>query len=420
MMKIVCVNRQYFFTGGPEKYMFNLEKNLKSIQFIPFCVDFNKNRNTQYKSYFLKPPGGGDNVYFRDFKLSNFGKIKYLLNTIYNINARKKLEVLIQEEKPDLALFLNATFFSNSIIDACKKFNVPIVWRLSDFNLICPSYLLLREGKICEECINNGLQSAIKHRCSGYQKSLIGATAKTLSLALSKWRKQFEYINYYITPSQFTRKKMLLSGFPPDKVIHLPTYINYPEEDIQLSTDKTMHLLYVGRISPEKGLETLIGALKHLNNKKFVLSIAGDSESVYAKKIISDIPEELCKKVIFMGHQNQTKIVDLYKKSDIVIVPSICYENMPNVVLEAMSHGKPVVATRLGSLLELISEGNNGLLYSPGDEKDLSDKLNNLIDSQSLRIKMGKMAKKYVRKNHNMADHLKKLSDIFSECIKLK
>ena len=146
-------------------------------------------------------------------------------------------------------------------------------------------------------------------------------------------------------------------------------------------------------------------------------SIAGDNESVYAKKIISRIPEELCEKIIFLGHRNQTKIVDLYKKSDIVIVPSICYENMPNVVLEAMSHGKPVVAARLGSLLELISEGNNGMLYSPCDEKDLSDKLNHLIDSQSLRISMGKMAKKYVKENHNMEDHLKKLSDIFSECI---
>ena len=206
-MKILIANRNYFVTGGPEKYMFSLMENMPEHEFVPFCVKFDQNNETLYSKYFLEPPGGSSNVNFSDFEMSLLQKCRFALNMVYSFSARNKLSVMIEDIKPDIALFLNGVHFTDSIIDACKKHNVPIIWRLSDFHKICANYLLFRDGKVCDSCIENGLFEIVRNRCGGYQSSLGVSLVKYAGMKLSQLRSIHDYINYFIVPSSFTREK---------------------------------------------------------------------------------------------------------------------------------------------------------------------------------------------------------------------
>jgi hypothetical protein len=211
-MKIVAVNRNFFVAGGPEKYLFSLIDNLPEYDFIPFCLQLKKNLETPYSKYFVGGPSQADGVYFNEFRLSPAQKIKYAIDSVYHQEARRKLERLIRDERPDIALFLNAVYFSDSIIDACRRYRVPIIWRMSDFHKICASYLLYRDGNICEDCLDHSLISAICNRCGGYQRSVGAAFVKVAGMWLSRFRRLYDHVEYFITPSRFTRQKMIQGG----------------------------------------------------------------------------------------------------------------------------------------------------------------------------------------------------------------
>jgi len=411
-MRILCVNRQYFITGGPEKYWFALEKAIgDKHQLIPFVVDFARNRESEYVRYFVKAPGGRANIYYQDFQLSAVGKLKYLIDSIYNVEAERKLLSLLKEVRPDVVLFLNAHYFSSSIIRACKKMSVPIVWRLSDFSLICPSYLLSRKGEPCEECLERGLWRAMVRCCSGYQRSVIGAGVKVAALGLGRSLGLYDYVRYYVAPSRFTRERMIRGGFPSEKVVHIPTFVAIPVE-APASTGEPLRLLYAGRLSPEKGVETLFDALHHLGSLDFVLLVAGDASSTYATLLRERVPSKARERVVFLGQVDQPTLQRLYNESHAVVVPSICYENMPNVALEAMAHGKPVIASSLGSLPEIIEHSVTGLLFKPGDAKDLASTIMALVaDTDAMRT-MGARARDYVAVRHNEAMHINALLNI--------
>ncbi len=192
--------------------MFSLVENMPNHKFIPFCVNFEQNNETPYKKYFVSPPSGSDSVYFNEFKMTPWKKMAYAFNSIYHIEARRKLERLIKDVRPDLALFLNAVYFSDSIIDACRHNDVPIIWRMSDFHKVCPNYLLYRDGHICEDCLQHGLIMAVYNRCGGYQRSLGAALIKVAGMWLSRVRRLYDNVDYFITPSAFTREKMVQGG----------------------------------------------------------------------------------------------------------------------------------------------------------------------------------------------------------------
>lgn len=418
-MKILIVNRNYFVTGGPEKYMFSLMENMPEHEFVPFCLNFSKNKETPYQDYFLQPPGGSENIYFNQFEMSLFQKACYGLNMVYSFSAKNQIERLLEQVKPDLALFLNAVYFTDSVIDACRKHNVPIIWRLSDFNKICANYLLFRDGKPCEDCLEKGLWCILKNRCGGYQRSLSAAVIKAFNMYLSRIRNSNEYISFFITPSRFTRDKMIKGGFDQEKIVHIPTFISGYGKELDYKPDRN-RILYVGRISPEKGVDVIIEAFKEIKNNKAVLSIVGDKNTDYAEKLIASIPDRLKNRINFLGFKNQKEVKQLFYQSLFFIVPSVWYENQPNVVLEGMSCGRPALVSKLGSLIEMVSEGETGYHFKSGDPEDLAGKIDLLLDHPEKTIEMGKIAKKYVTKHHNLENHLNALNNLFYKVVNKK
>lgn len=395
--------------------MFSLMENMPQHQFIPFCVDFEQNRETPYTKYFVSPPAGAGSVYYKDFKMSPAQKVLYAFNSIYHIEARRKLERLIQDERPDLALFLNALYFSDSIIDACRTHNVPMIWRMSDFHKVCANYLLYRDGRVCEDCLKHGLTMALRNRCGGYQRSLGAALIKVAGMWLSRMRRLYNHVDYFITPSAFTRKKMIQGGFRPEKIIHIPTWTSIPESQpspLPLSPE----ILYIGRLSHEKGVETLLKAFMLLKSATACLSIIGDDTTVYAQQLKAVFPDELGKRIHFLGFQSQEQIAELFKRATCFVVPSVCYENQPNVVLEGMAHARPAIVSDLGSLREMVIDGKTGYCFEAGNARDLSEKIDKLLQNPQKAYEMGIQAREYVAEYNSIRTHLSSLEALFEKC----
>lgn len=420
-MKILIANRNYFITGGPEKYMFSLIENMPEHEFIPFCVNFSKNEESPYKKYFLEPPGGSGNVYFNDFQMSMFQKVCYGLNMIYSFGARKQLEKMLVATKPEIALFLNAVYFTDSIIDVCKKFKIPVIWRLSDFNKLCANYLLYRDGQICEDCIEKGLWCILQNRCGGYQRSLSASVIKALNMYLSKLRCANDHISFFVTPSGFTKEKMIKGGFHRDRIVHIPTFIKgLDSSDIVDYKPDLRSILYVGRLSSEKGVDVLINAFGLINNKESVLTVVGDTDSSYAKELIAKVPDKIRNRIKFVGFKNQTEVKLLFAHCLFFIVPSIWYENQPNVVLEGMACERPALVSKLGSLIEMVSDGETGYHFKAGQAEDLAEKIDYLLDHPEKAIEMGKVARQYVEIHHNLKNHLHALNELFLKVVQNK
>ncbi|ABQ26766.1 glycosyltransferase family 4 protein [Geotalea uraniireducens] len=415
-MKILTVNRNYFVTGGPEKYMFSLLRNMPQHEFIPFCVRFAKNQSSPYERYFVNPPVGKDMVYYDQHQIGVLKKLLYAGKSLYSFEAKRKLEDLIRDTRPDAALFLNAVYFSDSIIDACRRHDVPIIWRMSDFHKVCANYLLFRDGKICEECLENGLIMALCHKCGGYQHSLAAALVKVAGMWLSRYRRIYDHVHYFVTPSAFTREKMIQGGFAPDKIVHIPTFVETGDGESYPAKNPN-GILYAGRLSPEKGIEVLLEAFARLRNRDAVLSIAGDANSDYARSLIASVPAASKDRIKFLGFQDQESLARLYSQNLLFVVPSVWYENQPNVLLEGMARGRAAIVPCLGSLMETVIEGVTGYHYKPGNSPELADKIDRLLENPRLASEMGRRARTHVLEHHAASVHIAALGELFKSCL---
>lgn len=415
-MKIITVNRNNFVTGGPEKYWFSLRELLFDDEFIPFCVRFKQNEVSSYSKYFVEPPGGQDNVYFKDFRMSTAQKLAYAVKSVYSFEAKRKLEALIKDTNPDVAFFLNAVFFSDSIIDACKKCNIPIIWRMSDYNKVCANYFMMRDGATCEACLEHGFRKAIRYRCGGYQRSRGAAIVKVTGMWLSHLRGIYKHVNYFITPSAFMREKMIQGGFAAEKIVHIPTFISMQNCGIKPLPEKP-NILYVGRLSPEKGIDVLLRAFSLIENKEVTLSIVGDHSSAYAESLIATVPPHLKMRILFHGFQEQEAVGRFFQECSLFVVPSVWYENLPNVVLEGMAHGRTAVVSRLGSLTEMVIDKVTGRHFEAGNASDLAKTIDELIESPEDLMAIGMSSREYVHEKHNPQDHISAIKNLFEKCL---
>jgi len=413
-MKVVVCNYRYFVTGGPERYMFSLFDLLqnKGHKVIPFSVAYTQNRATEYSKYFVSPPGNPEQVYFKEMQLSLSEKVRAAINVIYSSEARKKLERLIRDEKPSVIQTLQIhTVLSFSLVDAAKKYGVPVVSRMSNYQLMCPAEHFLRDNIICEEC-NKSLFNSIKYKC--VQKSLPASALRAASLWYHRLRKTFKKIDHFIVPSNFLRTKMIESGFSEDRVTYVPSFLNI--NDFEPSYESDGYIAYAGRIAIEKGVPNLVKAFSKVKTDKKLL-IIGNYENPEGVKVRRYIENYNIKNIEFLGYRPLLEIKEILKKAMFTICPSIWYENSPNSIYESFALGKPVLGTRIGSIEEQIEDNKTGLLFEPDNVDDLADKIDYFVNNKSLLIEMGKEARKVVEQKHSPEVHYNKLMDVYNKLI---
>lgn len=410
-MRIIVANYRYFIAGGPEKYMFKFMNAAKKrgIEVIPFSVKNPQNVDTPYSKYFAKPRSS--ELMYSDTKKSLSNMFGMVRATVWNYEAEKCLRKLIRDTNPDAVYILHeVNHLSPSIIRAAKKEGVRVVHRISDFFMFCAKYDFLCDNEICEACLQRDYSKALKHKC--VKGSKIGTALRVMAMKLYWKIKVFDDVDQYICTCEFSKGKMVEGGIPANKINCVPTFIDTTQIVPCYEHDK--YFLFLGRMAHQKGTIYAIKAMKYLKETDFVLMITGTlSESEEDQKILKYIKSnDLENKIIFTGFQHGAALEKLISRATCIVCPAIWYENMPNTVIEAYAYGKPVVASRIGSLAEIVVDGETGFLFEMKNAKDMADKLQRFVVESDLSINLGKKARIKCEKDYSENAHMKSVISI--------
>lgn len=283
-------------------------------------------------------------------------------------SERTKQEVLsiLRSERPDVVHATNTfMMISPSLYEACRVERVPVVQTLHNYRLLCPAAVLFREGKVCEECPEHGLQRSVLHGCYRNSRAMTAAVALMLRVHRQRgtWRST---VAAYVALTEFGRRKFIEGGLPAEKIFVKP---NFVEPDPGEREGAGNYALFAGRLSAEKGVRVLLEAWSQLHYPA-ELRIVGDGP------LRAELEQEAAKRglrhVSFLGRLNNQRVREAIKGAACLIVPSIWYEGFPMVMAESLACGTPILASRLGAMEEIVEDGRNGLLFEAGDAADLA------------------------------------------------
>lgn len=404
-MRIIVANYRYFVAGGPEKYMFKFIQaaQKRGVEIIPFSVSNPQNMETPYSQYFAKPRS--KQLMYADTKKSLANYWGMLRSTIWNYDAQRRLRKLIRDTKPDAVYILHEiNHLSPSIIYAAHKEGVRVVHRISDFFMFCPKYDFLCENEICEACLHGNYKKAIKRSC--VKGSKVGTCLRVLAMKLYKATKVFDDVDQFICTCEFSKSKLIEGGVSEERITCVPTFIDVTA--IKPCYEHDHYFLFLGRMAHQKGTIYAIQAMEYLKDTDYVLKITGlISESKEDQELWKYIQEHgLEKKIVFTGFKHGFELEVLISRAVCIVCPAIWYENMPNTVIEAYAYGKPVVASRIGSLAEIVVDGETGYLFSMKDAREMSIQLKRMVDDETLCGRLGRNARNKCEQVYNEESHM--------------
>jgi glycosyltransferase involved in cell wall biosynthesis len=399
-MKILLANKYYYLKGGAEVSFFETAKLLenKGHKVVFFSMQHPRNYTSEYEKYFVS------NV---DYEKKGFRyKIAILLKLLYSLEAKKKIEKLIEREKPDIAHLNNIYHqISPSILHSLKKIRIPMIMTLRDYKMVCASYLMLNNRNVCDACKDGRYYNCFIKSC--VKKSRAKSLLNTIEMYLDhKILNIYDLVDVFISPSRFLKSKLEEMGFKK-KIVYLPNFVNLEEFQPEYSWQENS-IVYFGRLSKEKGLFTLIEAVKGLDVKLKIIGEGPIRESLEHRAKSKEI-----KNIEFMGYKSGEDLKNKIRKSMFVVLPSEWYENNPRSIIEGFALGKPAIGARIGGIPELVRDNETGLTFEPGNADDLREKIKELLGNSSLLKKMGENARRFVETELNPEKHYQKLMEIY-------
>ncbi|MHB8995580.1 MAG: glycosyltransferase family 4 protein [Armatimonadota bacterium] len=408
-MKIVLAHKYFYRGGGTASYLFALmeQLHLRGHQTVPFTVNYEQTVPREYENYYVSPIGGASETHLSDLH-SPWAQLKVLARATWSIEAYRKARLLAREEQPDLAFVHNLySYMSPSPIAAFKRAGLPVVMRVSDYNMLCPGLNVIRDGQPCLECVEAGPRHGLQFRC--HKGSYASTLGRVITMMAHNWLKIYENVDLFLTPSQFLRSWLIRAGYPADKIMHLPSFYPVAEQNAH-STDGG-YVLYFGRVSEEKGLDTLLDAMALLR-RKVPLLIAGADLDGETERLQQRVWRNRLTNVEFLGLQQRAELERLIDGARFTVVPSLWYDNCPMSVFESMARGKPVIGADIGGIPEQIT-GDCGLLFEPGNAAELAAKMEMLLDDAELREELGLAARRRMQTTYSPESHCSRLLDIF-------
>ncbi len=325
----------------------------------------------------------------------------------YSEQSRDEMARMIESFKPRLVHVHNFfPTFTPSIYDACVAAKVPVVQTLHNFRIFCASGVLSREGKPCELCLGGSTFPALRYAC--YQDSRLSTFALTRMINLHRARNTWNSkVNAFIALSRFSAAKMAEGGLERSKIHVKPNFaFPAPPEALRASDQ---YALFVGRLSEEKGIRTLLKAWEGL---EIPLWIVGDGP------LRAEVEAKKSRWIRVLGVMPSQSVMRIMSKSEFLIVPSECYENFPVVVAEAFSLGLPVVASRLGALAEIVRHEKNGLLFEAGNSENLRALATKMSKDNKLVERLSEGARADYAERYTPKANLKMLLEIYQAAMK--
>jgi glycosyltransferase involved in cell wall biosynthesis len=315
------------------------------------------------------------------------------LRTIWSAAARAEVRNLVLRHRPDVAHFHNTHFMiSPSAYYACRELGVPVVQTIHNYRLLCPSANFLRDGRVCEDCLDKHVPwPGVLHACYRDSRVQTGIVAGMLTFHRFRrtWQRQ---VDRYIVLTEFVRDKLIQGGVPHHLIRVKPNAVFPDPGPGEWRTGDDAYLIFVGRLAPEKGIETLLNGWQLFTRNgtpPIGLKIVGDGPLA---PMVVEAARRL-PRIEWLGPQPKATVMQLLKGGLALVVPSIWYEVLPYVILEAFAVGLPVIASDLGNLSTIVRSGSTGLHHIAGDAHSLAEQILWLWAHPTERYRMGQAAR---------------------------
>ncbi|HAT61939.1 MAG TPA: glycosyl transferase [Prevotella sp.] len=378
-MKILEINVFHYRKGGSEAVYFSVSDLLREHgdKVINFALKWKENLPSAQSKYFPES---------KETRKGILRPIKNIVGYFYNHEAAKKLEELIEVEKPEIAqIHLIWGQITGSILPVLKRHHIPIVFTIHEYRIVCPAYTFRNgKGKVCEQCKGKYFYKCIQNKCCKD------------SYALSAMMAAEQYLrNWYTSPSKYADGIIYVSNFAKSKLEqYMPALKNRPNTVLYNLTDNfkskdaitkknDKYFLFFGRLSYEKGIKTLITAFKETALCRLKIAGTGPLETELKEFVKNNKMDN----VEFLGYQSGKPLQDLVSGAYFIMVPSEWYENNPMTIIEGYAEGVPAIGAEIGGIPEIIDNGRTGYLFESGNKKELAEfvrKANELDDNTYL------------------------------------
>lgn len=391
-MRVINVGQNYHLRGGSDKYMFSLESLLRDRghEVIPFASRQAANVETPWSTYF--PPQV-------DFQRPHPVDV---LRYVYSQPAREAMRKLVREQAPDIAhLHIYYGQLTASILAPLANAGIPVVQTLHEYKIVCPTYSLFAHGGVCEACEGRHFWRAAARRCN--RGSFVRSALSATEAYVSRWLGAVDKVGHFIAVSDFLRDKVVSMGMPRDKITTVHNFMDCT--GIDPADGPGTYLLYFGRLERDKGIFTLLDAVAPLRDTPML--IVGDGNE--RENLQNEITSRGLDHVKLLGFKQGRELRDLIRGSICTVTPSEWYETFGLTLVESFAHGRPVVASRIGGMTEVVSDGVDGFLVEPGDVPVLRERLAWMASHPVDALDMGRQGRAKVEEQFSPERHYEKI-----------
>jgi len=335
-------------------------------------------------------------------------KINFFAQTIFSSSTKKELKTIIKDFKPDIAYTHNIfPLISPSIFHTLHAESIPCVQNVQDYRWLCPNGVFYINDSICEKCKNGAFWNAIRYKCFRDSFLLSGLYATTIGT--NRLSGVFKKIDAFVCTTEFNKQKLMEAGIEEKRLFIKPNYLDIT--NIEPSVGTGNHIIFLGRLSQEKGLWTLIKAFEKIKDIQLKIVGTGPLEHPLRKYI----KENSINNISIEGFKEGDEKNNLIKNALFMVFPSEWYEHFPIVLLEAFAFGKPVIASDIGNMPLIVENEKSGLHFKAGDIDDLIEKIRILSQNNSEITRMGEFARKKIETYYTPEINYKILKSIFQK-----
>lgn len=397
-LNVLNVSQNHYVRGGSDRYFLSLGELLErqGHGVVPFCAKSERDQPSEWAPFFprganFEAPGALD-----------------VLRYHYSVAARDNLRKLVAQQHIDVAhLHIYYGKLTSSILPVLKDKAIPVVQTVHDYKLICPVYTCSRNGQPCEACHGNDYWRALTYRCNrgSYLRSAISMSESYLS----RWLGSVHTIDRFLAVSRFFAAKMAENGIDASKIEVVPNFIDI--ERFKPQSEPGRYFIYFGRMERTKGVGTLIKAFAQLPDIPLVLMGEG-SYLAEAQALAAGCPN-----IEFVGFQSGDALYSRVGQAVASILPAEAYENCPMSILETFALGRPVIGSRIGGIPELIEDGEDGLIFEPGDVDALRACVRRLWDRRG-HADMGNAARHKAEQQFTAGVHYRRISAVYESLMR--
>ncbi|HTK59641.1 MAG TPA: glycosyltransferase family 4 protein [Candidatus Baltobacteraceae bacterium] len=407
-MRILLANKYWYLKGGAERVVFEtkrlLERNGDATS--AFAMRDAKNEASPWEKFFVS-------AVQTDHVTSAMEALRTAGRMLWSFEAAKKFGALLDEAKPDVIHAHNIYHqLSPSILAVARKRRVPVVMTLHDYHLVSPNYGLFDRGHVVEPSPKHPYWDTFRRKLIG------GSAAKSALSAFEGWLHHaigaYAHVSKFVVPSEFARRKMEAYGIEGKRLEVVPHFIDLEGRAPRYESEA--RVVFVGRLSEEKGVDVLLRAMKDVRG--LTCAIVGDGPE--KAKLVALAEELKIENVETLGALYGIDLEREIARARAVVIPSRSYETFGLTALEAYAWGKPVIAARIGALPEVVQETKTGLLFEPGDHQDLAAKLNWLSGEYARAAAMGREGRRLAETDYAPGLHLGRIHRIYKEAIAKK